>query len=121
MNSLSLEDAILSSLGPALRYLREQRGLTQVELAERAGIGRSLLSLYEHNKSTPSFQNLRKILYTLGCDFHDLHNALKISEGKFDEVCTGQAQEKQEKETASEKVIEWLKLLVKLASRGAIE
>jgi transcriptional regulator with XRE-family HTH domain len=118
MNSLSREGETLSSLGPALRYLREQRGLTQVELAEKAGIGRSRLSLYEHNRRAPNFQSFTKILETLGCDFHDLHNALKISAGKFDEVCTGQAREK---ETTAEKVVEWLKLLVKLASRGSAE
>jgi transcriptional regulator with XRE-family HTH domain len=112
---LSLEDAIPSGLGPAIRYLREQRGLTQVELARRAGIGKSQLSLYEHSKRAPSYGTLQGLLEALHFDFHDLHNALKIAEGKFDEVCAGRGQEK---EAAVEKIAEGLNLLLRLAGRS---
>jgi transcriptional regulator with XRE-family HTH domain len=38
------------TLGPRLARLRKERGLTQVELAERIGILQSMVSSYETNK-----------------------------------------------------------------------
>jgi len=44
-----------------VRSLRAERGLTQEQLAERAGISVDFLSLVERGKSSPSFENLEEI------------------------------------------------------------
>lgn len=41
--------------------MRSERGLTQEQLAERAGISVDFLSLIERGKSSPSFENLDEL------------------------------------------------------------
>ena len=53
------------ALGPVLRELRIERGLTQAELAERAGSSKSMLSLYERGKQHPQLETLEKLLDAL--------------------------------------------------------
>ena len=59
-------------LGPALRDLRIERGLTQVQLAERAGVSKSMLSLYEQEKQRPHLDTLGKLLNALGVSLGQL-------------------------------------------------
>lgn len=47
--------------GDRIAYLREQRGYTQEELANRLGISRSALSHYEKNRREPDLQTLNAI------------------------------------------------------------
>ncbi len=49
------------NLGSAIRFCRQRRDLTQPELAERAGISASYLSVLEKGKRDPSFSMLQKI------------------------------------------------------------
>jgi transcriptional regulator with XRE-family HTH domain len=49
-------------LGQAIRHYRTQAGLTQAELAERAGLHRTYLSALENGKET---EQLRRILHVL--------------------------------------------------------
>lgn len=44
-----------------LRAAREERGLSQVELADQAGLQQSALSHYESGARRPSFTNLRRL------------------------------------------------------------
>lgn len=55
----------LAAIGPALRALREDRGLRQYVLAERAGITKAMLSAYENGKRRPSLGTLDRILAAL--------------------------------------------------------
>lgn len=48
-----------------LRHAREYRGLTQGELAERAGLQPSAISHFETGARKPSFDNLRLLADTL--------------------------------------------------------
>jgi DNA-binding XRE family transcriptional regulator len=73
--------SILNGLGPALRWLRDRRGRKQYQVAAAAGITKGMLSAYETGRQRPSLETLDKILDTLGCDLHDLHNALRIVTG----------------------------------------
>ncbi|HSL84262.1 MAG TPA: helix-turn-helix transcriptional regulator [Thermoanaerobaculia bacterium] len=59
-------------LGPALRELRAERGWTQVELAERAGVSKSMLSLYERGKQRPHLDTLGKLVNALGVSLGQL-------------------------------------------------
>jgi transcriptional regulator with XRE-family HTH domain len=52
-------------LGQAIKFCRQQRNLTQPELAERAGISPSYLSVLEKGKRDPSFSMIEKIARAL--------------------------------------------------------
>ena len=58
--------------GNNLRILREYEGLTQQQLASKAGISVGFLSSVERGKSAPSFENIEK-----------LADALKVSVKTF--------------------------------------
>lgn len=49
-------------VGARLREVRQTAGLTQRQLAERAGVTHGMISMVEQNKNSPSVASLRKIL-----------------------------------------------------------
>lgn len=49
-------------VGARLRQLRERAGLSQRELARRAGVSNAAVSLIEQNRSSPSIGSLKKVL-----------------------------------------------------------
>lgn len=49
-------------VGARLRSVREARGLSQRELARRAGVTNGTISLIEQNKNSPSVASLKKVL-----------------------------------------------------------
>ena len=51
----------MSTLGERLKFLREMRNQTQVELGEAIGLGRSAISNYEQNRRVPSTETLIKL------------------------------------------------------------
>jgi transcriptional regulator with XRE-family HTH domain len=72
----------MNGLGQALRWLRDRIGKKQYQVAAAAGVTKGMLSAYETGRQKPSLDTLEKLLNTLGCDLHDLHNALEIVNGK---------------------------------------
>ena len=59
-------------IGDNLRRLREDRLLTQAELAERAGIALSSLVRIENNQVNPRFSSIRKLARALDADPKEL-------------------------------------------------
>jgi transcriptional regulator with XRE-family HTH domain len=55
-------DSVNMALGHRLRVLREAFGLSQRELAKRAGVTNSNISMIEQGQISPSVQSLSKIL-----------------------------------------------------------
>jgi len=53
-------------LGARLRALRAEKGLSQRELARRAGVTHATLSLLERNLASPSVSSLKKVVQELG-------------------------------------------------------
>lgn len=49
-------------IGERLKGLRQQRGLSQRELAKKAGVTNSTISLIEQNRVSPSIASLKKVL-----------------------------------------------------------
>lgn len=49
-------------VGARLRMVRERMGLSQRELAKRAGVTNGTISLIEQNRVSPSISSLRKVL-----------------------------------------------------------
>lgn len=61
--SLALQDEMLSDdIGTRLKLVRQIFGLTQRELARRAGVTNGAISLIEQNRVSPSISSLKKIL-----------------------------------------------------------
>jgi transcriptional regulator with XRE-family HTH domain len=59
-------------IGGNLRRLREDRLLTQAELAERAGIALSSLVRIENDQVDPRFSSIRKLARALGVNPREL-------------------------------------------------
>jgi transcriptional regulator with XRE-family HTH domain len=66
------------SLGENIRRLRKQKGWTQTDLAERAGVRIAHISNMEQDQGDPKLSTLRKLLTALECT----PNAL-LSEPEF--------------------------------------
>jgi transcriptional regulator with XRE-family HTH domain len=69
-------------LGPALRVLRQRGGKKQVTLAGETGLTKAMVSSYETGRQLPSLGSLLTVLAGLGCDFHDLQEAMDYLSGK---------------------------------------
>ena len=54
-----------------LRYLRQREGLSQAELADRLGITKSAVSMYENGNRMPSYEMEERIAdyFNVGIDF----------------------------------------------------
>lgn len=55
-----------ASLGDAIRHYRNEAGLTQAELASKAGLQRSYLSELEGGKETEQLRRILRVLRQLG-------------------------------------------------------
>lgn len=71
-------------LGEVLRHARLKAGLTQVELADKAGISQPYYNLIENNKSRPpSFYVVEKLAQILKCDSKPLIKAVEIMQLEY--------------------------------------
>ena len=76
-----------------LERLRKERGLTQVQLANRLGITQGTFALYETGKRNPKIETVKKIAKALNvcwsmlCDEDDSEQALDHSDDDFGAVC----------------------------------
>ncbi|MCP3942982.1 MAG: helix-turn-helix transcriptional regulator [Chloroflexi bacterium] len=52
-------------LSEKIKHLRKERGVTQKELAERAGLNSKLISKYETGRLNPKLENITKIAEAL--------------------------------------------------------
>jgi DNA-binding XRE family transcriptional regulator len=55
-----------------LREWRKYRGMTQVQLAEKASISQGAIATIEGGKRTPNMDTARRLALTLQCDIDDL-------------------------------------------------
>ncbi|HEX2253044.1 MAG TPA: helix-turn-helix transcriptional regulator [Thermoanaerobaculia bacterium] len=74
-------DLPVEHVGPAMRVIRRSKGLTQKDVAERAGVTRAMLSAYERGHRRPSLKTLVRILGALDVTLAELGRAVeKIAE-----------------------------------------
>lgn len=64
-------------LGKAIRLLRVEQGRSQADLAEEAGVGKSLLSRYETGDVVPTLETVQKLMDALGVGLRQLADALE--------------------------------------------
>jgi transcriptional regulator with XRE-family HTH domain len=55
-----------ATIGRVLRTRREKLGISQEEVAERAGVDRSYVSILERGLKSPTLETLEKICAALG-------------------------------------------------------
>ena len=60
------------SVGANIRRIREKKGLTQVYVADQAGISQVMLSKIENGYKDPSIRTGKRIANILGCKLDDL-------------------------------------------------
>jgi transcriptional regulator with XRE-family HTH domain len=53
----------MNYLGPNIRHLRKQKGITQAALAEKMGVNRSLIGAYEEGRSEPRIATLQLLCH----------------------------------------------------------
>jgi hypothetical protein len=53
-----------------IRAVRRRRGLTQADLARRAGTSQPVISAYEHGRRDPTYLTLRKLIEAGGEQLH---------------------------------------------------
>lgn len=56
----------------SLRKMREEKGMSQIELAKKINVKSNTISQYESDKRTPNATMLKKIAYVLNCTVDDL-------------------------------------------------
>ena len=69
-------------VGARLKQLRQARGLSQRELAKRAGVTNSTISLIEQNSVSPSVSSLKKILDALPVSISEFFAGEEIAQEK---------------------------------------
>ncbi len=72
MCSQAASDPFLSAFGSHLRSLRRKVGLSQEEIAGRAGIHVTYLSGVERGLRNPSIRNVRRLAQALGVPTREL-------------------------------------------------
>lgn len=61
------ERECLVEFGLRLRKIMNNKGISQIELSEKTGISKPVLSLYMNGNRNPGFYNVDKIAKALGC------------------------------------------------------
>jgi HTH-type transcriptional repressor of puuD len=61
----------MRKLGANMRRCREERGLTQTQLADRAGISHSTISTIENGRSSPTLFTVCALADALGLSVHE--------------------------------------------------
>jgi len=65
--------------GPTIRLLRENRGMTQAELAEQIGVSSKTVSKWETAKGLPDISLIQPLAHTLGVSVIELMNGEPIA------------------------------------------
>lgn len=76
-NKMSRSEALDVLLVPlALKRVRQASGLRQIDVSERSGLSKAMVSAYEGGKALPSLRSLSVYLGAIGRDLGDLQNAV---------------------------------------------
>lgn len=81
-----------------LKYLREEKNMTQDQLAESSGVTRYIISEIENEKRKPSPRTISKLAEALGCDYIEILTDKERS--KFNKIDLGQDQDLRERSLA---------------------
>lgn len=68
----SKDEKILEDLGRKLKHAREEAGLTQAELAEKAGLNANYYAVVERGEGNLSYEKLQRVLKVLNIKSLDI-------------------------------------------------
>lgn len=68
------------NIGQSIRHIRKERGLTQIQLAQKVGMAVNSIRLYESGKRLPSLDVRLLIADALECSFNELMTEEESSE-----------------------------------------
>lgn len=85
MNRRITRDPFLSGFGSHLRSLRTRAGLSQEELADRAGIHVTYLSGVERGLRNPAIRNVRRLAQAMGVPTKELFSFEESPPGSNDQ------------------------------------
>ena len=71
---------ILTQLGMRIRYLRKQKGLSQLDLSLEAGVNKNYISDLERGSRNPSIVLLEKVAKALDIDLSTLFKGIQSFE-----------------------------------------
>ncbi len=80
MDDSNLIDAALDAVGPRLKRLRSQRGVTLIELSETTGISKSTLSRLENGGRRPSLELLLPLAQAYRVPLDELVGAPEVGD-----------------------------------------
>jgi transcriptional regulator with XRE-family HTH domain len=72
MSNEAIDERLVRQVRARLRELRQERGLTQEQLCERAGVSLDLVNRVEGGKRTPGLATLARLAAALGVSVVDL-------------------------------------------------
>jgi transcriptional regulator with XRE-family HTH domain len=67
-----VSDKLLKQFGAHLRALRENRELSQADLANKGGFNRNYIGMVERGERNPSLITLQRLADALDVDLHEL-------------------------------------------------
>ncbi len=76
---------LTKSLGLRISQLRQEKGWTQKELAQKVGISQNHVSRIEKDKMQPRHSTLKAVAEALGIDVEDLENLARVAEPNVSE------------------------------------
>jgi transcriptional regulator with XRE-family HTH domain len=71
-----LDDTILARFGSRVRKIRVSQGLSQEQLADRAGLHRTYIGMVERAEKNLSLNNIEKIAKALGVSVSELMESI---------------------------------------------
>lgn len=74
--SVSNRDQMVKLIPAALKRVRQSTGLRQLDVANRSGMSKAMVSSYETGKALPSLVSLSAYLGAIGRDLSDLQEAV---------------------------------------------
>jgi transcriptional regulator with XRE-family HTH domain len=83
MDDLTSVAAALDQVGPRLKRMRSQRGVTLADLSERTGISKSTLSRLETGQRRPSLELLLPLAQTYRVPLDDLVGAPEVGDPRI--------------------------------------
>lgn len=59
-------------IGKRIKQIREEKGLTQQQLADLLNVGRTVVTMWESGENTPPTKHLAPLASALGCTVDEL-------------------------------------------------
>ena len=82
----------MADFASMLKYLRERKELSQRDLAEKLGISKSTISMYEMGKRRPKFEDEEAIADFFNVDLNTLRG-IRVSENNLESHISNEDQE----------------------------